>query len=291
MYTSMTMRSLFALLLAGAALGCDATKGGKDASAPLSQRVAEVSVRVDVPQGGAPSVSVLAFQAAVLGLSAPDVLGVVDPLVARAPDLSCELRDVAGAARSLRSAGGSVELEELANVRVALDADTEPMRPAPRVYPPLAAVVSGVIAEAGPLDVGQLPTALIVSVPLGDGQAFRSAIQLPEMPQLLDERGLPLGPGSRLSPADDLRLQVIGPVHGFVELRPFGGTLALACPRGEGGKVTVPREMLARMLAASGRVPVSVEAVWRDSRTLQAGDPTTRLSVEARVSAVLEQHP
>src|SRR5213078_1789314 len=84
------------LLLIGAALalGCGSDLNGRDAATPLSQRVAEVSVRIDAPSGGAPAVSLLAFRATVTGpLAASDVLGVIDPL-ASAPATRCELLDV-----------------------------------------------------------------------------------------------------------------------------------------------------------------------------------------------------
>src|SRR5438552_943846 len=95
---------LFGVLAAGLALGCDSGGvRGRDASTPAPQRLAEVSVRIDAPGVGAPSVSALAFRASVTG-QVSDVLGVVDPLVVSAP-LGCELRDVAAAARSLRAQG------------------------------------------------------------------------------------------------------------------------------------------------------------------------------------------
>src|SRR5262245_24543095 len=69
----------FALVMLGLAVGCDGNQRSRDASAPLTQNVAEVSIRIDVPSGGAPSVSVLAFKAAANGLEPSDVLSAVDP--------------------------------------------------------------------------------------------------------------------------------------------------------------------------------------------------------------------
>src|SRR2546430_10720825 len=107
------------LLLIGAALalGCGSDLNGRDAATPLSQRVAEVSVRIDAPSGGAPAVSLLAFRATVTGpLAASDVLGVVDPWVAPGPAARCDLHEVGATARTLRAQGGTVDLEEIANV-------------------------------------------------------------------------------------------------------------------------------------------------------------------------------
>src|SRR5687767_10089041 len=191
-------RSTHLLLGAVLALGsaCDTSNPGRDASVPTSQRVAEVSVRIDAPAGGVPAVSVLAFRASVKGLSpADDVLGVIDPLVAAAPESRCELRDVTTAARSLRSHGGTVELEELPNVLLALGADGATLRPAPRVYPQLAAAVGGVVGEAGPVDLAGLPESIDVGL-LGDNQE-RIRLTLHGVPRLIDQAGEPVVAGTR----------------------------------------------------------------------------------------------
>ena len=89
---------------------------GKDAAPTTSQHMSQVSVRLDLPSGGAPSVSVLAFRAEAIDMSTSDVLGAVDPLVSPAPESACELRDVAGTARMVRAQGGTLNLEELGGV-------------------------------------------------------------------------------------------------------------------------------------------------------------------------------
>jgi hypothetical protein len=266
------------------ALGCDiSTPHGRDASAPTSQKVAQVSVRIDAPGGGAPAVSVLAFRASVTGLSpAADLLGVIDPLVSPAPESRCELLDVATAARSLRAGGGTVDLEELPNVSLGLGTDTM-LRPAPRVYPQLASAVGGVIGEAGPLDLAGLPESIDVGLP---GEDARIPLALLGVPRLLDQNGELLAAGSRLDPTRDLQLTVSGPPRSFLEIRPFGASHFIACPAGAGGRVVVQRELLERLTASSGHVAVSFEAVWRDSRVV--GAQATRLSLEARSSAVLD---
>jgi hypothetical protein len=273
------------------ALSCDPTPGRRDASVPLSQRVSEVSVRIDASGGGAPAVSILAYRASVTGVSPGEVLGVVDPLMAPAPEKAlspdgrCEVRDVASAARNLRAQGGAVELEELADVSLAIGDEAQQLVPAARVYPQLASTVGGVIGEAGPLDLVALPAAVTVSLP---GTA-PSRLALPGLPRILDSAGEPLSASSRLG--TDLVLTVTGPDRTFVEVRPFGASLALACSAGASGRLVVPRELVTRVMP--GQVPVSFEAVWRDEGrtvTLPQGQSvqSAHLSLEARSSTVLD---
>jgi hypothetical protein len=270
------------------AVGCDGN--ARKESAPVTERVAEVSVRIDMPSSGAPAVSVLAFRADVTEISAADVLGVVDPLTAPAPEGSCELRDVTGTARNLRNAGGSVDLKELSGVAVTLDS-TAAIRPAPRVYPPLAEVVGGVIAEAGPMDIEAVPSTLSVEVPGADETPATANLAVAGVPRVFDQNQAPLTSNSRLDVSGNLVLQVAGPAKAFLEIRPYGAPMALACPAGAGGWVVVPHALVARLVASAGGVPVAFEAVWRDSRVLIANGQPTRVSVEARSSAVVELHP
>jgi hypothetical protein len=295
MYTSPLMQraangrpwALLLTTLAAANLGCDVMGSrGRDASAPLSRQVAEISVRIDAPAAGKPSVSVLAFKASVTGLAPSEVLGVVDPLVARAPEKGCEIRDVAAAARALPAQGGLVELEELANVSLDLGAGIAPLRPTPRVYPQLAAAVGGVIGEAGPLDLVALPESITVTL---GGLESEGPISLPlqQVPRLLDQNGEPLQGRAHLDPTVDLVLTVTPPGRTFLEIRPlFGASLAIACPAGPDGRVLVRHDMLEKVAASSGRVPVTFEAVWRESKYVAGQTP--RFSIEARSAAVLD---
>jgi hypothetical protein len=280
----------FAVLVGATALvlSCDPTPGRRDASVPLSQRVSEVSVRIDASGGSAPAVSILAFRASVSGLGAGEVLGVVDPLMAPAPEKAvspdgrCEVRDVASAARNLRAQGGAVELEELSEVSLAIGDQSQQLIPSPRVYPQLAAAVGGVIGEAGPLDLPALPGAMTVSLP----GAPPSRLSLPGVPRILDGAGDPLSASSRFN--GDVVLSVTGPDRTFIEVRPFGASLALACAPGAGGRVVVPRELALRVMP--GHVPVSFEAVWRDEgqTVALAQGQSAHLSLEARSSTVLD---
>ncbi len=275
-------RTLAIGLLALAA--CDGSARHPDASAPQFQRV--VSVRVDAPSGGAPTVSIWAFRATLTGLlPGDDLLAVVDPLVAPQPETRCELRDVAGPVRALRGRDGAVDLKALPGVGLDLDGGLV-LRPSSRVYPQLGEVVGGVIGEAGPVTLISIPERLTFSV--GDA---RESIPMPELPRLLDQDGNVLAAGSRLDGRGDLMLSVGGPPRSFVEIRPFGAPTAIACPAGPDGRVTVPRDMLERLMVVSGHVPVSFEAVWRESRMVHAGGQPTRLSFEARSSAVLDLRP
>jgi hypothetical protein len=282
MYISQLMSPLLqrSLLLCGAvlSLGCDPTTGGRDASAPTSQRVSEVRVRIEAPSGGVPAVSVLAFRASVTGLPASDVLGVIDPVVASTTS-RCELQEIGTPTDRLR--GGRIDLEEVGPVSIALGSDTT-LKSVPRVYPQLGSAVVGVLGEAGPMNLAALPDSIDVSLP---GEETRFPLAIPGVPRLIDQNGEALAAGTRLDPNHDVQLNVVGPAHA-VEIRPFGASRFIACPVGPGGRVLVSRDLLDRLKAAGSHGAVSFEAVWRDSRL--AGAQATRLSIEARSSAVLD---
>jgi len=279
------------ILLGTLLVACESGAHMRDGSVPVTQRVAEVSVRLDVPTTGAPALSVLAFRANVTDHPAADVLGVVDPLVAPAPDGPCELRDVAGQARALRAQGGVVTLEELGGVSVTFGPNAPGLRPAPRVYPPFAEVVGGVIAEAGPVDIVEIPQALSLDLPGPADRPAKVFMAVPGTPRVLDRNQVPLTTGVRLTTSGDLVLQVTGPERTFLEIRPYGAPVAVACAAGAGGLVVVPHDLLVRMAAAAGGVPVSLEAVWRESRMVVASVPPTRVSVEVRSSTVVDLRP
>jgi hypothetical protein len=264
----------------------------RDGSVPVTQRVAEISVRLDVPSTGAPALSVLAFRANVTDRSATDdVLGAVDPLVAPAPDGPCELRDVAGQARVLRAQGGAVNLEELSGVSVTVGPNGPALRPAPRVYPPFAEVVGGVIGEAGPVDIAEVPQTLALEIPGPTNRPTKVLVTTPGVPRVLDQDLVPMATGSHLDASGDLVLRLTGPDRTFLEIRPYGAPVAVACAAGAGGLVVVPHDLLARMAAAAGGVPVALEAVWRESHTVVTTSPPTRVSVEVRSSAVVDLRP
>jgi hypothetical protein len=285
-------------LLAG--VGCDSTPRGRDASAagqPPAQRQTEIAVRVDAPNGGSPSVSVLAYRALSTGVGSDEILGIVDPLVALPPEAGqgCVRRDIAGVARALGDRGGKVELESLSNLRVDLGAGLPPLLPLPRVYPDLASAVGGVIGEAGPVDVAAAPQTLGLQDQLHPGGGL--TIELPPLPRLFDVDGTALAPNPTftLVPGEDLELGLTGPASTFVELRPFGATWALACARSAvgGNRVVIPAAELARL--ADLRVPISLEAVAREPHQVVLGGilgaAPTRLTIEVRTSSVVKLRP
>ena len=286
-----TRAQALTLVLGPLLLACESGAHMRDGAVPVTQRFAEVSVRLEVPSTGAPALSVLAFRANVTDRSGTDVLGVVDPLVAPAPDGPCELRDVAGQARALRAQGGEVNLEELSGVSVAADPNGPGLRPAPRVYPPFAEVVGGVIAEAGPVDIAEVPQTLALELPGPADRPVKVVLTTPGVPRVLDQNQVPMATGSHLDASGDLVLQVTGPERTFLEIRPYGAPVAVACAPGAGGLVVVSHDLLARMAVAAGGVPVSLEAVWRESRMVGAARPPTRVSVEMRSSTVVDLRP
>ncbi len=307
-----TWATPLALSVVFAGAGCDITPRPRDASDPPGQRIDEVAVRLEAPNGGTPSASVVAFHATVNGVSPDDVLPAVDPLVAPPPEGACAVRDVTGTARSLglqAAQGGRVELEALYNLSLGFwqSGNTEDLdvngpsvlKPSPHVFPNVASVVGGVIAEAGPIDLVDSPDLLW----LGDSGA---RVPVPPLPRIENSDGSPLPAKPSFSASRDLVLSVIGPPRTFVEIRPFVATWALACPvtAHPGGadryRVVVPAADLARLAAL--RVPVTIQAVARESQFLSgvtsqaqppsaSGNPTVRLTLEVRSSAVVDLQP
>jgi hypothetical protein len=159
------------------------------------------------------------------------------------------------------------------------------------VYPPLAEVVGGVIAEAGPVDIAEVPQALALDLPGPADRPAKINLTVPGVPRVLDRNQVPLATGSRLDASGDLVLQVTGPERTFLEIRPYGAPVALACAVGAGGLVVVSHDLLVRMAAAAGGVPVSLEAVWRESRMVATAVPPTRVSVEVRSSTMVDLRP
>jgi hypothetical protein len=197
---------------------------------------------------------------------------------------------VAGTARTLRAQGGTVNLQELGSVSLTV-ADGQELRARPKVYPPRADVVAGVIAEAGPLDLGQVPPTFTLAVPGRNEQPARFLLAVPAAASISDADAAPLDTRTSMSIKGDLVLRVSGPRGTFLEIRPFGAPSAIACAVSTGGWVVVPHDLLAKLVATAGRAPVSFEAVWRENRLLLAGTEPMRVSFETRSSAVLDLRP
>ncbi len=292
-----------AMALAG--MGCDSSPRARDAAAaPLEQHISEIAVRIDAPAGGAPSLSALAFRATAVGLPVDQVLAVVDPLATPMPEARCELRDAAFGPRALRAAGGTVELEDFGNLALSLTDGGAALHLAPRIYPDYASVVAGVVGEMGPVDLLAVPGIVTVAAVsaqglgqaqgqgLGQGLVSRIPLTIRDTPRFLTGAGEPLGPAAAFDANGDLSLQVTGPAgRTFVELRPFGATLAIACPVGPAGRVTISAEMVDRLGPVGRTVPASLDAISRESQIVTLAGQATHLSVEVRTSTVLELRP
>jgi hypothetical protein len=124
----------------------------------------------------------------------------------------------------------------------------------------------------------------------GDEHATLKLV-LPRALSVSDSSETPLDARTTMSMKGDLVLRVSGPAKTFLEIRPFGAPSAIACAVSPGGWVVVPHDLLAKLVATAGHAPVSFEAVWRESRLVPAGSEATRVSFEARSSAVLELRP
>jgi hypothetical protein len=290
---SLLARLSLALLTAGGMAACDGfgrTSPGGSGSDPYEsgnseggQKTAELVLRLDAPSGGLPSASLVAFKARVIGIDAEQVASAVDPLMVAGPDTKCALRQVDETIRLLRDAHGAVELEGLARFQIELG-PTSTLRPVPRVYPDLASVVTGVVAEAGPEDLLELPQSLTLK-PEAGGDVL---LQLPLLPQVQAPDGTLVRSGAKFSVRTDLHLNVTGAKGSYVELRPFGATTWAACPVGAEGHVTIPADLLNKLVGTASSLPISLDVVWRNRRMVQIGGESVRLSLETRASSLVE---
>jgi hypothetical protein len=302
--------------------GCDSEQRARDASAPPSLQTSEVSVRFDVAPQKAPVMSVLAFHATIAGVLQRDVLGIVDPLAAAAPDHDCELRDLDLSANALVAQGGSIELQELGGIGLMLGASdslgspngststsSTPgpaiagtiVRPFPRLFPDVATVVGGVVAEAGPLQLGSLPERIGLLTPASELPL--EELTVPAAPRITSVNGAPLLAGARLDGREGLTIGVAGDAGTIVELRPFGATVAISCalPQASAGEstLTVPRALVARLTgaanplaAAPGKaLPASLDALSRARVRIAPFAVTNHLSIEVRSSTAVELAP
>jgi hypothetical protein len=284
------------------AIACDGGGRMPDAQTQPAAYSAELSVRFEVSSERQATVSVLGFRAAAAGPET-DVLGLVDPLAAAAPDQGCVLRDADLANRALATRGSSVDLEELSGVGVGLGAAGTPLtviRTFPRVYPDVAGVVGGVVGEASPQTVAGLPDH--VSLFSSDSELPVAELAVPAMPKLLAVNGSPPAAGLRVDTSSGLTLSLGGAGGSIVELRPFGATVAVSCAVPSNASteafVTVPRALLAHLrardaggAAANTGVAVSVEI----ARRIRAREPLVisgaRVSVEVRSTLPVELRP
>lgn len=290
-------RAAAAVLAAGVlATACDGGPHPPDAQAAVSVASAELSVRFDVAEGKPPTVSVLGFRAATAGPEAPDVLGLVDPLSAAAPDQGCVLRDVDEATSALVARGSSVDLEELTGVGVGFGPGDPLVRPFPRVFPDVAGVVGGVVAESAPQPLELLPEHLAIYG--ADAELPVAELPVPALPRLLAANGAAPVAGMRIDAVEGLSLSLAGAAGALVELRPFGATVAVTCavPTNASTEsvVNVPRALLVHLphaRAAAWGVPVSIEVARRVHARAPLAPVGARVSVEIRSAVAAELRP
>jgi hypothetical protein len=280
--------------------GCDGGGHAPDAQTAVSAASTELSVRFDVAVDKPPTVSVLGFRAATAGPDGEDVLGLVDPLSAAAPDQGCALRDVDEATSALVARGSSIDLEELSGVGVGFgpgDPSLPLLRPFPRVFPDVAGVVGGVVAEAGPLPLTAMPEH--VSLYSADSELAIAELAVPALPRLSTVNGVAPTAGARVETAAGLTLSLSAAAGAVVELRPFGATVAVACtvPANASTEaiVVVPRALLVHLLATRSRTTAGVATSIEVARRVQIREPLAaggaRVSIEVRSALALELRP
>ena len=281
------------------ALGCDGGGHMPDAQTQPAAYSAELSVRFEVSADRPTTISVLGFRAAAAGPET-DVLGLVDPLAAAAPDQGCVLRDVDLANRALATRGSSVDLEELGGVGVGLGAGAPStvIRTFPRVYPDVAGVVGGVVGEAAPQPITSLPDHVSLISP--DSELPVAELAVPALPKLLAINGSAPVAGARVDTSGGLTLSLGAAGGSFVELRPFGATVVVSCavPTNASTEavVSVPRALLAHLRAPDaaangGNVGLSVELARRTRVREPLVTAGTRVSVEVRSTLAVELRP
>jgi hypothetical protein len=310
------------LLLCGTlALGaCGEAPRTVDAQVAPSAQSAEVSIRFDVSAGRTPTVQVLAFRATTTATSPtaaadwrPDVLGIVDPLAATAPEQACALGDIDLATTAVMLRGGSIELQELTGIGVglggtgeasnneALPAPETLLRPFPRLYPDVATVVGGVVAETGPQPVTSLPER--VTLFTADSELPVANLAVPAAPRLLALNGTAFDAGGatpQIDARDGVAVTIAGGAGGRVELRPFGATIAAACaipPTAPAEAfITIPRAFIAQLARAMGGpsgapFSASIELARRASLRPSLAAAGARVSVEVRSATTVELRP
>ncbi|HVU50235.1 MAG TPA: hypothetical protein VHL80_06095 [Polyangia bacterium] len=306
-----------ALSLAGALAlaSCGEPPRTVDAQAAPTAESAEVSIRFDVSPGRPSTVQVLAFRATTTSTVQasgvpvdwhPDVLGIVDPLAASAPEQGCALGDIDLATTAVMLRGGSIELQELTGVGVGLGAAGEGvpaaetlLRPFPRLYPDVATIVGGVVAETGPQPLGALPER--VTLFTADSELPVANLAVPAAPRMLALNGAALDQAPQIDARDGVAVTIAGGAGGRIELRPFGATIAAACaiPATAPAEavVTIPRAFiagLARSMGGPSGAPfaASIELARRVSlRPSPTSTSGARISVEVRSATAVELRP
>jgi hypothetical protein len=281
------------LVCAGAlAAGCDGGARVPDAQAQQSWASSELSVRFETGADKITTVSVLAFRAVASGTDDSDVLGLVDPLAEAAPDQGCVLRDTDVATNTLGMRGGSIDLQELAGVGVAMASPDILLRPFPRVFPDVGGVVSGVVAEVGQR-LAAVPDRVSLYAP--DAELPVAELAVPALPTLLAINGSAPVAGGRVNAAEGLTVTLGAPAGSLMELRPFGATVAISCSvpanASTEASIVVPRALLVHISPGGTVLPVSLEIARRVRMRAPLGSPSTRASLEVRSTLAVELAP
>jgi hypothetical protein len=205
--------------------------------------------------------------------------------------------------------GGSIELQELTGIGVGLGGSdgvpsAETLRPFPRLYPDVATVVGGVVAETGPHALATLPER--VTLFTAESELPVASLSVPAAPRMLALNNVVFDPAgaSGVSPVVDARdgvaVTVVGGAGGRVEIRPFGGTIAAACaiPASTASEsvVTIPRTFVAQLARAMGGpsgAPFSASIELARRATLRPSPIAggARVSVEVRSATTVELRP
>jgi hypothetical protein len=326
--TSAWLARACALALPVALAACGDAPRAASASAAPSARSAEVSIRFDVSAGRPATVQVLAFRAtttsSLVGSGTPsdwgtDVLGLVDPLAASSPEQGCALRDIDLATTTLMIRGGSIELQELSGIGVGLGggegvASAERLlRPFPRLYPDVATVVGGVVAETGPQPLGALPDH--VTLFTAEAELPVTNVAVPAAARIVALNGVAIESaaapaGAATIPAggtvdevdghDGIAVTVANGAGGRIEVRPFGATIAAACaiPANAPAEavVTIPRGFIAQLARSTGGAvgapfAASLEVARRATLRPTSNAAGARVSVEVRSATTVELRP
>jgi hypothetical protein len=296
-----------------------------DAQTAPSTQSAEISIRFDVTAGHPSTVQVLAFRATTTTTTTttlaggtngpvewnPDVLGIVDPLAAAAPEQGCALRDIDLATTAVMLRGGSIELQELTGIGVGMSTSTGEglaatetlLRPFPRLYPDVATVVGGVVGEIGPHALSALPDH--VTLFTAESELPVATVSVPAAPHMVAFNGVALETGGtaaipQIDARDGVSVTVAGGAGGRIEVRPFGATIAAACaiPANAPAEavVTLPRAFVAQLARAMGGpsgapFAASIELARRTPLRPSLGAAGARISVEVRSAATVELRP
>lgn len=290
------------------AWACDGSPRALDASATPSARMSTLSLRIDVTPEKPPTLTVLGFRAAFSGVSASDVMALVDPLGDSGPGRDCQMRDIDDAAAALAAGDHGIELEEFGGAAISVGEAAAALRLSPRLFPDVAPSIGGVVSEAGPLALGAWPEQLRVTSDTSvDGTPVVLSVPVPTAGQITAINGGALVGGALANSnpvvvEGDLNLSLVagGTGDSSVELRPLGATVALICrvpaDAGHASAISfvVSHQLIGALIAATGAaqgrsVVASLDLVRRISGHYASAD--SRIAVEVRTATLVEFGP